>query len=166
MIYLSGITGNFYCMKNVYYVSKEGLDKLNEELERRKTVLRKKITEAIGTAKDQGDLSENFEYHDAKDRQAVNESRIIELNDTIAKTVIIQVETGGTEIQIGTTFEAEIGSVKKTFSIVGETESDPMSGKISHESPLGNAFMGHGVGDVIEIETPAGKMSYKIISLN
>lgn len=152
--------------KNVYYVSQEGLDKLNEELEYRSTTLRKQISDAIGTAKEQGDLSENFEYQDSKERQAVNEARIIELNDTIARTVVIESEKGGTEIRIGSTFEAEMNGVKKTYSIVGQTESDPMAGKISHESPLGNAFMGHKPGDTIEVTAPAGKISYKIISLN
>ena len=152
-------------MKNTYYVSIEGLQKLKGELAERETTLRKQIGDAIGTAKDQGDLSENFEYQDAKERQVTNETRIIELKDMIAKSVVVEAKAGATEIMIGSTFDVEIGGMQKTFSIVGETESDPLAGKISHESPLGDAFMGHSAGDTVEVDAPAGKIAYKIISL-
>ena len=152
-------------MKQVYYVSEAGLNKLKEEQAHRMTVVRKHISEAIGSAKEQGDLSENFEYQDAKERQAENETRLIELNEMIARAVVVSSETGGSEIRIGTTFKTEINGTEKMFELVGATESDPMAGKISHESPIGMAFLGKAVGDEVSVAVPSGTMTYKIVSI-
>lgn len=149
-----------------HYISQAGLDKLKEEYEYRKNTLRKEISEAIGVAKEQGDLSENFEYQDAKERQGDNEVRIANLETMIRNAVIVESQSGGTSVSLGTTFQVQLddGS-EKTFEMVGSTEADPLSGKISNESPLGNAFLGKEVGEAVEVEVPSGKKQYKIISI-
>lgn len=152
-------------MNKVNYISKEGLKKLKEELEYRKNILRKKISEEIGVAKEQGDLSENFEYQDAKERQGTNEVRIANLETEIINSIVVESKSGGSDIALGTVFTVEIDGEQKTFEIVGSTEADPIAGKISNDSPLGNAFLGKSVGDMVEIKVPAGTKQYKIISI-
>lgn len=147
------------------YLSQQGLEDLKAEHTKRMTQIRKEIAEKISAAKELGDLSENFEYHEAKEQQGLNESRVIQLADMIRDVVIVKESTGGTTLGLGTTFVVEVNGEKKTYSLVGSNESDPMAGKISNESPIGLAFMGHEVGDVIEIQTPGGAMTYKIISI-
>lgn len=152
-------------MNKVNYISQEGLEKLKEELEYRKNELRKQISEDIAVAKEQGDLSENFEYQDAKERQGTNEVRIGNLEAEILNSVVVESKSGGSDVSLGTSFTVEVDGEQKTFEIVGSTEADPMSGKISNDSPLGNAFLGKEVGDTVEIEVPAGTKQYKIISI-
>lgn len=147
------------------YLSKQGLEDLKNEHAKRVTQIRKEIAEKISAAKELGDLSENFEYHEAKEQQGLNEARALQVADMIRDVVIVEESTGGTHVGLGTTFVVEVNKTKKTYSIVGSNESDPIAGKISNESPIGLAFMGHEVGDVIEIQTPAGAMTYKIISI-
>jgi len=153
-------------MTDAQYVSQEGLKALQDELEHRKGELRKQIAEQISVAKEQGDLSENFEYQDAKDQQAENETRIGELETMLARAIVVEKKEGETDISIGTTFEVETPQGEtKTFEIVGPTETDPLAGKISNEAPLGKAFLGKKAGETAEIETPSGKMMYKILSI-
>jgi transcription elongation factor GreA len=147
------------------YLSKQGLEDLKIEYARRINEIRKEIAEKISAAKELGDLSENFEYHEAKEQQGLNEARALQLQDMIRDAVIVEESTGGSDIGLGTTFDVEVNNVVKTYSIVGSNESDPLSGKISNESPIGLAFMGHEVGDIIEIKTPSGVMTYKIKSI-
>lgn len=154
-------------MADGQYMSQEGLDTLTQELEDRKVNVRKQISEQIAVAKEQGDLSENFEYQDAKDRQAENEQRIGELEVLISRAIVVEKKTGGSDIAIGTTFHVDApGGEQKTFSIVGPTETDPLQGKISNESPLGKAFLGKSVGDSAEIELPSGTVVYTIKSID
>ncbi|MBU0614061.1 transcription elongation factor GreA [Patescibacteria group bacterium] len=153
-------------MNEVYYVSKEGIKVLEEELERRSGELRRSISDKIGVAKDQGDLSENFEYQDAKEEQAQNETRIIQIKDMLARAVVVEKQEGGDRIQLGSRFIVKLPNGSDgEFEIVGGTESDPMSGKISNESPLGNAFLGKMVGEIAEVQTPGGAMQYTVISI-
>ncbi|MFA6130729.1 MAG: transcription elongation factor GreA [Patescibacteria group bacterium] len=153
-------------MAEVYYVSKEGLEKLQEELSYRSGVYRKKISEKIGTAKDQGDLGENFEYQEAKEEQAQNETRVIQIRDMMARAVIVEEREGEGIIHLGTRFTVELPSgTKKDFQIVGATEGDPMQGKISNDSPLGNAFLGKKPGEAVELKLPNGSAIYKIVSV-
>lgn len=147
------------------FVSEEGLEELKKELKRRKDVLRPEIAQKIASAKELGDLSENFEYHDAKDQQGQNESRIMELEEMIRGAVLVQKKSGGSAISLGCTFVAEKDSEQKTFQLVGSSEAGPLEGKISNESPMGQAFLGHTVGDVVEITTPAGIVNYKIVEI-
>ena len=153
-------------MSEVNYISQEGLDKLKQELEERKNVLRKEISERIGVAKEQGDLSENFEYQDAKDQQAENERKIANLEEMVHRAVVVEQKTGEDTVSLGVSFHAEgPGGMVKEFEIVGPSETDPMSGKISNESPLGQAFLGKKVGEVAEIETASGSVTYKITEI-
>lgn len=154
-------------MNQSHYISPEGLLKLKEELFDRQNRIRKEITEKISIAKEQGDLSENFEYSNAKEMQAMNETRIGELEEILKNAVIIQSQEGGTTISLGASFTVKLpGGVNKIFTIVGSTESDPMAGKISNESPLGQAFLGKSIGDMVNIPLPGGaSIKYEIISI-
>lgn len=147
------------------FVSPQGLEDLKKELENRKNLLRPEIAQKIGSAKELGDLSENFEYHEAKEQQSQNESRIIELEEMIMNSEIVHSKSGGSIISLGCTFVAEKGGERKKFQMVGSSEANPLEGKISNESPIGQAFLGQAVGDVVEISMPAGKMVYKIIEI-
>lgn len=150
-------------MSDANYMSEAGLKKLQDEYNHRKYELRPEISEQISIAKEQGDLSENFEYQEAKDQQALNEKRIYELEEMIGQAVVVQSKSGGSEIAVGTAFVAQTASgEEKDFTIVGPTETDPMAGKISNESPLGKAFLGRQVGETIEVDAPSGKISYTI----
>lgn len=147
------------------YISATGLQRLQEELETRKGVTRREIADKIGAAKELGDLSENFEYQEAKEEQGANEVRIVELEAMIKDAVIVEDQKGGDTIVLGTTFDAEVGSAKKTFQIVGSNEANPIDGKISNESPIGQAFIGRSVGEEVSVATPAGTVVYKIVRI-
>lgn len=151
-------------MTDITYVSEEGLQKLQAELQNRKTVMRPEITARIGAAKELGDLSENFEYHVAKDDQALNESRIADLEEMIRNAKIVEKKSGGT-IGLGSTFTVKISGAEKVFQMVGATEADPMAGKISNESPIGLAFLGKESGDSVSVQVPSGTVDYKIVSV-
>lgn len=146
-------------------ITKEGLRKLKEELENRKTKLRQEIARAIKEAKEQGDLSENAEYAEAKSQQNENESRIMELEMVIKNSQVVEPTGNATEVQIGSTVKVEMDGNKMDFVIVGSNEADPAQFKISNESPLGKAFMGRKKGDMTEVSTPRGVMKYKIVEI-
>ena len=135
---------------------------MNEDLERRKHDLRREIASRIEAAKELGDLSENFEYHEAKEQQALNETKIAELEHMVKDVVLVEQQSGGSEISLGTTFSVVCQGIEKTFEMVGSSEADPVNGKISNESPLGLAFMGHKIGAKVEVKVPSGIMVYEI----
>lgn len=143
-------------------MSQERLDELVEELEHRKTTVRKEVGDALEHAKQLGDLSENFEYHDAKERQAENEKRIAELHAIVMNAQIVKKQQGGTSIEIGATFHAKKGGKEFTFTLVGSNEANPVEGKISNESPIGMAFLGASVGDRVTVDTPSGAVQYTV----
>lgn len=147
------------------YLSKEALKNLEEELEHRRNVVRKEIAERILAAKELGDLSENFEYQEAKEAQSMNESRMMEVEAMIKDYILVEQTKGGSDIQMGTTFVASIKGQEKTYEIVGSNEADPLKGKISNESPLGQAFIGHEAGEEVEIQVPSGTNVYKIVKI-
>ena len=151
-------------MPDTQYLSPEKFEELQTELNERKTKTRKLIAEQLEYAKQLGDLSENFEYHDAKDKQAENEGRIFELENLLKSAVIVEEEpSGGSMIRIGTTFAVERDDKLLTFTIVGSNEANPIEGKISNESPMGKAFIGAKAGDTVGVETPSGaKIEYKV----
>ncbi len=146
------------------YISASGLEELKQELVNRKSE-RREIAGKIESAKELGDLSENFEYHEARDQQAMNETRIIELEDIVKDFVIVEEKRGGNVISLGSKFVVSINGGEKTFELVGSNEANPLDGKISNESPIGQAFIGHGVGETVDISVPSGTMQYKIISI-
>ena len=143
-------------------MSKEKLEELTEELHERKTSGRKQIAESLEYAKSLGDLSENFEYHDAKDRQAVNEKRIMILEGMIKNAVVVEEQSGGDVVDLGVTFVATRDGKEHTYQVVGSNEADPLEGKISNESPIGQAFIGGRVGEDVVVETPSGAIQYTI----
>lgn len=147
-------------------ITKEGFKKLQEELENRKTVIRQEIARAIKEAKEQGDLSENAEYAEAKRQQNENENRIAELEMIIKDSRIVEHDKSVIGIQIGSRVKVKFNGNEMEFQIVGTNEADPANLKISNESPMGRAFMGRIKGDTVEVETPRGKVRYKILDVN
>lgn len=143
-------------------VTADGLAKLKDELAKR-VVRRREIADKIEYAKSLGDLSENFEYQEAKEDQALNESRVMELEDNIKRSVVSKNGSMGKGvIEIGSKIKVKIEDKIKEFQIVSFNEADPMKGKISNQSPLGTAFLGKKSGDKIAVEVPRGKMIYEI----
>lgn len=146
------------------YLSKDKLAELEAELGTRRAATRREIAGRIEAAKELGDLSENFEYHEAKDQQALNETRIVDLEWMIKDAVIVERRSGG-EVSLGSRFVAEVNGVRKEFEIVGSNEADPMAGKISNESPIGQAFIGRAAGETVEVAVPSGTLSYRIVEV-
>ena len=146
----------------------EGIKKIEEELEYLKTVRRKEITEKIKVALGYGDLSENSEYDEAKNDQAFNEGRIIQLENMLKNAVVVD------ESEIPTD-KVSVGSIVKVmdyefdeeveYAIVGSAEADPMNFKISNESPVGSALLGKKVGDVVEVTVPSGVSKFEILEI-
>ena len=149
----------------VRFITKEGLKKLNEELEDRKTRLRQEIAQAIKEAKEQGDLSENAEFDAAKEAQSFNEGRIEELKVLIDDAVLISHTNGNDFVAVGSTLKVEADGRNYTYSIVGAVEADPVAGYISNESPLGKAFLGKKRGELVMVQTPKGEVKYKIVEI-
>ena len=148
------------------FLTKEGHEKLVEELNDCKLNKRKEIAQAIKEAKEQGDLSENAEYSEAKRRQRENESRIMKLENIIRTAEVVSDNISTDTVQIGCVVEVEVKKVKNTFHIVGANEADPANGYISNESPLGNQMLNRKKGDVVEVVLPNGKtVEYKILSI-
>lgn len=146
-------------------ITQEGYNKLKEEHDFLATVRRKEIAERIERAKELGDLSENAEYSEAKDAQALNEGRIIELMAILKNVTIVDKTSDGEHIVMGSTVTVETDGKKKEYTIVSFNEADPLNGLISNESPLGVAFIGRRKGEKVEVETPRGVMHYKIVKV-
>jgi transcription elongation factor GreA len=146
-------------------LTKDGYKKIEDELEMRKIAMRQEIASAIKEAKEQGDLSENAEYSEAKRRQNENESRIMELEATLKDSIVAMPKSRMSGVQMGSTITVKVSGKERVFVIVGSNEVDPAKGLISNESPLGHAFMGHDKGEIVEVEVPAGKLKYEIVSI-
>lgn len=151
-------------MSDQTYLTEEGLRKLKAELEDLKKNKRPETISRLEAAKALGDLSENAEYHDAKDELALIEGRIRELELALRDVVVIEDAKGG-EVQIGSTIDVEVNGKEKTYQIVGSNEADPSGGRISNESPLGAAFLGKKKGDSVSVETPGGTTEYTILDV-
>ncbi len=152
-------------MAESIFITKEGLEKIKNELSDLIHVQRPAVTERIKEARAHGDLSENAEYESARNQQSFIEGRIAELQDKIKRAKVVDNHQNGGVIGVGSTVEVESDGIKETYSIVGATETDPLSGKISLDSPIGKALLNHRSGQTVEVETPAGKFSYKILSV-
>lgn len=145
-----------------------GFEALKEELRWRQQEERPRIIEAISEARAHGDLSENAEYHSAKEAQSLNEGRINELEDLIARADVIDVsKLSGDTIKFGATVVLvdEETEEEKTYQIVGDQEADVKAGRISISSPIARALIGKGVGDEIEVNAPGGARGYEIVEL-
>lgn len=146
-------------------LTNEGLEKLKKELEEYKNVKRPEVRERIKRAKEFGDLSENAEYEDARNEQSFTEGRIQELEEMLKSARVISAGRSGSEISIGHTVTINCGGEKSTYQIVGATESDPLQGKISSESPIAKAIMGKRKNESAEIQTPDGVMDCRILEV-
>jgi transcription elongation factor GreA len=147
----------------------KGFSALEDELRRRQQVERPRIIQAISEARSLGDLSENAEYHAAKEAQSLNEGRILELESMISRAEIIDVsKLSGERIKFGATVKLvdEDTEEEKTYQIVGEPEADVRSGRVSVTSPIARALMGKTVGDTVEVTTPGGGKSYEVVGVN
>ncbi|HEY4027895.1 MAG TPA: transcription elongation factor GreA [Candidatus Dormibacteraeota bacterium] len=148
-------------------ITSEGLAQVTRELEELVSVRRPEIVAKIKTAREHGDLSENFEYHAARNEQSFIETRIRELEAIVKNHVIIEsrASNGRVDLLSRVTF-AEEGESEETYRIVGPTEADPTAGRISFESAIGKALLGHRVGEEVEVETPAGgRYSIRILKI-
>jgi transcription elongation factor GreA len=145
-----------------------GFSKLKEELRWRQQEERPRIIEAISEARTHGDLSENAEYHAAKEAQSLNEGRVNELEDLVARAEVIDVsKLSGDKVKFGATVVLidEDTEEKKTYQIVGDQEAEPRSGRISISSPIARALIGKEVGEAIEVNAPGGARGYEIVQV-
>ena len=150
-------------------ITDEGLKRLESELEELKTVKRKEIAEKIKVALSFGDLSENSEYDEAKNEQAIIEGRIAEIENQLKNVRVLDESELNTEVvHVGSKIRIrETGTTQEeTYKIVGSTEADPINGRISDESPVGKSMLGHSVGDVVEVLIPSGAVSYELIEIS
>ena len=147
----------------------DGYQLLEAELKRLTSQERPRIIQAISEARSHGDLSENAEYHAAKEQQSLTEGRIADLEDKLSRAEIIDVsKLSGTTVKFGAHVKLvdEDTDEEKVYQIVGEVEADVRSGRISLSSPIGRALIGKGVGETVEVATPGGARSYEILAVN
>jgi transcription elongation factor GreA len=147
------------------FITQEGFKKIKEELEYRKTAVRQNIANSIKEAKEQGDISENAEYSEAKAQQAENEARITELELMLKESTVVSYDKASSVVQISSRVKVKFNGSEMEFQIVGSNEANPSDMKISNESPMGKGFMGRRKGEEVEIETPSGKMKYRILDV-
>jgi transcription elongation factor GreA len=147
------------------YLTQERLDELKAELVELKNTKRQEVAQRLKTAKEYGDLSENSEYAEAREEQATVEGRIFELEELMKEAEILKTGEGGDIVQVGSVVSVKKGDKMMVYTIVGSYEAKPEEGRISDESPLGKAFLSHKVGDVIQISTPGGSVSYEVTKI-
>ena len=150
------------------YLTKEAYKELEKKLAYLKCEGRVDVADKIRVARSFGDISENSEYDAAREEEAILEQEIVQIEETLRNAKIItKAKADSSKVGVGATVEVyDMGFEEKlTFRIMGSIESDPMSGKISNESPTGKALLGKGKGDVVEVTTPAGVQKYKILSI-
>lgn len=148
-------------------LTKAGLEELKSELSELKDVRLPAVIKRVAEAREYGDLSENAEYHDAKDEQRLIETRIDEIEAVLTQAKVVSATTSTTKIGIGSEVDVRKSGQKtvKTYTIVGEYEADPLESKISNASPLGKALMGKKKGDTVVVKAPAGEISYEVIQI-
>ncbi|MGM9923697.1 MAG: transcription elongation factor GreA [Bacillus sp. (in: firmicutes)] len=155
-------------IEKVFPMTKEGKQKLEQELENLKSVKRKEVVERIKIARSFGDLSENSEYDSAKEEQAFVEGRITTIENMIRNAKIIEEsELDSDTVTLGksVTFVELPDGDEETYTIVGSAEADPFEGKISNDSPIAKSLIGKAVGEEVAVQTPAGEMNVRIISV-
>jgi transcription elongation factor GreA len=156
-------------MSNVSYYTQEGLKRLKEELDQMERVERPKITEQIAEARDKGDLSENAEYDAAKEAQGMLEMKIAKLKDTLAHARLVdetQMDTSKVLILTKVRIRNVANGMEMTYTLVAEQEADLKAGKISINSPIGKGILGKSVGEIAEVEVPAGIMKFEIMEIS
>lgn len=155
-------------MSEISYYTQEGLDNLKQEVKKLETIERPKISQQIGEARDKGDLSENAEYDAAKEAQGMLEARISKLKNTLANARLIDdSEIDDSKVFILSTVKIKNikNSMEMNYTLVAENEADIRAGKISVDSPIGKGLLGKEVGEIADINTPAGVMKFEIISI-
>lgn len=149
-----------------YYLTPEGADRLRAELEELKGPRRAELAQRLRTAIQQGDLSENADYSKAKEDQGFLEGRIQELEALLGRAIIISAASNNGVIAVGSTVMLrEKGREPVKYFLVGAQEADPRNGRISNESPIGRALLGHKAGETVEAVTPAGKLTFEILEV-
>ncbi|MDL2257660.1 transcription elongation factor GreA [Eubacteriales bacterium OttesenSCG-928-K08] len=149
-------------------LTQEGVTKYEDQLEYLKTTRRMEIAEQIKIARSFGDLSENAEYDAAKNEQAKNEYDIVQIENMLRNAVIIDEDALDTEtVNVGSTVKLynPAADIEMKYQIVGSAEADPMQGRISNESPVGGAILGHRVGEDVDVQTPGGTVSMRILEI-
>lgn len=151
-------------MKKLFRLTQSGIDELKTELE---LLIAKRaiIADAIKTARELGDLSENAEYQAARADQERNEARIAEIENILQNVEVISPKAGTDKVQLGSKVRVENNGNSKEFQVVGTVEADPLNGKISDESPIGRALLGKKVGEDLEIKTPAETAVYRVVKI-
>ena len=152
-VFLKGLT----MADSNYILTPEGRQKLEEELHYLETEKRAEVGERIKVAREFGDISENSEYDDAKNEQGMMEARIAEITRILSEATVVNTPKRSSKVNIGSTVTVEMNGRERTFTIVGGAESDVAAGKISNESPVGAALLGHKKGDEITTTGPTGK---------
>jgi transcription elongation factor GreA len=155
------------------FLTQKGLEKLEAELEELKGVKRKEVSEKIKVALSFGDLSENSEYDEAKNEQAIVEARIADIEAMLKRVKVIdESELSNENIHIGSKVELRVTNPATgtsqivNYKIVGSNEADPLDGSISDESAVGKALLNHKTGDVVDVEVPAGTMKYEVLAIS
>ena len=153
-------------MTEEYYLTPEGAEKMRQELHDMKTRQRDELAKRLRFAIQQGDLSENADYHKAKEDQGFLEGKIREYEEILAGAKMIEQGNTNGLIDVGSTVTIKEGSYpEEKYYMVGPREANPREGRISHESPIGKALMGHKAGDTVTVETPGGKTQLKIVQV-
>ena len=147
------------------FITQEGLEKLKEELEYLKTTKQKELAERLRRAIAFGDLSENFEYADAKDAQIMLQTRIAELGEEIREAKVVEEGSKSGRVQVGSVVHVEAENSNIAFTIVTGKEANPLEGKISAESPVGSCLLGKKVGEKCTADLPSGPITYKILEV-
>ena len=146
-------------------MTKEGLKALKHELDELENVKRPKLVERLSYARSQGDLTENSDYSNAKEELEFLDGRISEIEGVLKSAVIVNHNGNSNGVEVGAKVTLGINGQKHVYEIVGEWEADPVNRKISPESPLGQALVGKKKGEKIEVEAPAGKLTYEILAI-
>jgi len=154
-------------MSDQTFVTKEGLKKLEEELNFLRTVRRGQVAERLHNAQEDGELIENAEYEDAKNEQAFVEGRILALESMLSSAVIIDTDRPAGVVSLGSKITIrEPGSKPEVYTLVGAAEADPKGGLISNESPLGKALLGRKIGDDVKVNAPQGTLSFRVVAID
>jgi len=154
-------------MSDQTFLTREGLKKLEEELEYLRTVRRAQVAERLHNAQEDGELIENAEYEDAKNEQAFIEGRIMTLEALLSNAVLIKDEGPEGIVGLGSRVTVREGNGKpEMYLLVGAAEANPKEGRISNESPLGKALLGRRVGDDVKVSAPAGTLSFRVVAID
>ena len=155
----------FYDNMKKTQLTKTGYEAIKKEYEELVSVKRPQAVERLQKARSMGDLSENSEYSAAKEELAFVEGRVQEIEEILKTAEVVENHNGSTHIELGSSVTVQVDGKTELFQIVGEFEADPLNKKLSHTSPIGQALIGKTVGDLVEVDVPAGKIKYKIVDI-